>query len=74
MVVVGFVVTTAGLVGWFVFLRGFAFWGSFGCDFAVDHSLVSMGVCCGSVVSVVDACWVTSLFTSWGFGGCCGFG
>ncbi len=24
-----------------------------------------MGVCCGSVVSDVDACWVTSVFTSW---------
>ncbi len=56
MVVVGFVVTTDLVVGWFVFLFGFAVWASFGCDFAVGDSLVNMGVCCGSAVSVVSAC------------------
>jgi len=60
-----FRVTTALLVFWFVFLCGFAVWFGFGSDFVVGGSLVYMGVCCGSVFLVVDACWVTSLFTSW---------
>jgi multisubunit Na+/H+ antiporter MnhB subunit len=37
----------------------------FGGDFAAGVSLVYMGACCGSVVSVVTACCFTSLFTSW---------
>ncbi len=49
---------------WFVFLYGFAVWGSFGCDVAADDSIVNMTECCASVVSAVDACCVTSLFTS----------
>ncbi len=47
-----------------MFLCGFAVYASFGCDFAADNSLVNMAECCGSVVSVVDACCVTSWFTS----------
>ena len=56
MVVAVFVVTTAGFVGWVVFLCGFAGLFGFGSDCAVDDALVNMGECCGSVVSVVDAC------------------
>ncbi len=51
-----------------MFLFGFAVAIAFGSDFAVDDSLVNMAACCGSVVSVVDACCVTSLFTSLVFG------
>ncbi len=56
-----------------MFLCGFVFWGSFGCDFARDDSLVNMAACWTSVVSAVDACWITSLFTGcWSFvGGVC---
>ncbi len=64
VVVVVFVFTTRWFVVWFVFLCGFVFWFGFCSDFAVDDSLVNMDVCCGSVVSVVDACCDTSLFTS----------
>ncbi len=64
MVVAGSVFTRLRFCFWAVFLCGFAVWASFGCDFAVDDSLVSMGACWASVVLVVDACWVTSLFTS----------
>ena len=66
MVVAVFVVTTAGFVGlvlflcgfvgWVVFLCGFAGLFGFGSDCAVDDSLVNMGECWRSVVSVVDAC------------------
>ncbi len=55
-----------------MFLCGFAVWGSFGCDFAVEVSLVNMAACWRSVVSAVDACWITSLFTSWLCGLCGG--
>ncbi len=64
VVVAGFVFTTALLAFGVVFLFGFAFWASFGCDFAADDSLVNMAECCGSVVSAVDACCVTVWFTS----------
>ncbi len=63
VVVVG-CVTSALVAVWLVFLCGFAFRGSFGCDFAVDVSLVTMAACCGSGVLVVDVCCFTSLFTS----------
>ena len=66
MVVWVFRVTTALLVFWFVFLCGFAVWFGFGGDFVVGGSLVYMGLCCGSVVLEVDACWVTSVFTGCG--------
>ncbi len=56
MVVVDSVVTTALLAVWFVFCCGFAVQASFGCEAAVDVSLVNMSECCGSVVLVVDAC------------------
>ncbi len=55
---------------WFVFLCGFIVW--FGGDFAADDSLVNMGDCWGSVVSVVGACCFTSLFTGCGFADCLG--
>ncbi len=62
MVVCVFCVTSAWFVFWFVFLCGFGFG-----DFAAGGSLVYMGVCCGSVVSAVNGCCFTSLFTGCGF-------
>jgi hypothetical protein len=64
VVVFGFVFTGFVFVVWFVFLWGFAGLFGFGSDCAVDNSLVNMGECWRSVVSVVDACCVTSLVTS----------
>ena len=62
VVVAGFRVTSGWFVFGVVFLFGFVVWACFGCDFAVDVSLVNMAECWTSVVLVVDACCVTSVF------------
>ncbi len=57
-------VTRVGFVFWFVFWCGFVGAIALSSDFAGDVSLVCMGVCWGSVVSVVDACWDHKFLTS----------